>query len=191
MGTSVVLPKVLTVRLRATVPSRLLSQPLLGNLVRPAVSWTFNDISSGVGPYWVGPSPSTLDASPVLGVFRFEPCTSTTIASLLWSRAIPVFCSASSLAGDGRCSHSVPSRGSAPLRWSHVVAFPPTASQCSQFALLCRVSNTSRVLSPSSRSATYTSQAFSILAPPMGFCLQRSVHVPGRTPFGWPCPAFP
>jgi hypothetical protein len=53
------------------------------------------------------------------------------------------------------------------------------------------VSNTSRVLSPSSRSSAFTSQACSILAPPLGFCLQRFVRVLSRTPFGLPCPAFP
>jgi len=48
-----------------------------------------------------------------------------------------------------------------------------------------------RVLSPSSRPSATTSQAFSILAPSMGFCLQRFVRVLSRTPLGSPCPAFP
>ena len=72
-----------------------------------------------------------------------------------------------------------------------------TRSSCSQLAniaagcLLYGTSDTSRVLSPSLRPCINTSQACSILAPLMGFCLQRSVHVPSRTPFGSPCPAFP
>lgn len=53
------------------------------------------------------------------------------------------------------------------------------------------LSVTCRVLSPSSRPSATTSQACSILAPPMGFCLQRSVRILSRTPFGSPCPAFP
>lgn len=72
-----------------------------------------------------------------------------------------------------------------------------TRSSCSQLAniaagcLLYGTSGTSRVLSPSLRPCINTSQACSILAPLMGFCLQRSVHVLSRTPFGSPCPAFP
>jgi hypothetical protein len=60
-----------------------------------------------------------------------------------------------------------------------------------QVAPLCKAPNTSRVLSPSSRSCTDTCQACSIPAPLMGFCLQRSVHILSRTPLGSPCPAFP
>lgn len=56
---------------------------------------------------------------------------------------------------------------------------------------LHRSSNVSRVLSPSSRPPASTCRACSIPAPPLGFCLQRSVQVLSRTPFGWPCPAFP
>lgn len=60
-----------------------------------------------------------------------------------------------------------------------------------QVALLRKASDMSRVLSPSSRPCTDTRQACSIPAPLMGFCLQRSVHILSRTPFGSPCPAFP
>lgn len=73
----------------------------------------------------------------------------------------------------------------------HVAHLPHAASHRNMLALLRRTSNTSRVLSPSSRPCIDTCQACSIPAPLMGFCLQRSVHILSRTPFGSPCPAFP
>jgi len=72
-----------------------------------------------------------------------------------------------------------------------VVHLPHVASHRNALALLCRTSDTSRVLSPSLRPCINSCQACSILAPLMGFCLQRSVHILSRTPFGSPCPAFP
>jgi hypothetical protein len=72
-----------------------------------------------------------------------------------------------------------------------VVHLPHIASHRNMLALLCSASDTSRVLSPSSRPCIDTCQACSIPAPLMGFCLQRSVHILSRTPLGSPCPAFP
>lgn len=80
----------------------------------------------------------------------------------------------------------------------HVASHPQHACpaslvrpHCCRFRRVTWASDTSRVLSPSSRPCIDTCQACSIPAPLMGFCLQRSVHILSRTPLGSPCPAFP
>ena len=202
MGTSVCLSKVSDRCLRAADLSLAACAVHSGQCPRPAVATTFNDICSSVGPYRVGPSPATLDANPVLGVFRFELALHQSIQSVL--RAVPPSAlPRRSLApvalfprssGDRSPSLHVPAASLPEVLCpfsDHVVHLQRPASHRQTLALLRRTSNTSRVLSPSSRPCTNTCQACSIPAPLLGFCLQRSVHFLSRTPSGLPCPAVP
>jgi len=210
----VCLSKVLTVAfVPLSLPNHLRGPS--GQRPRPAVARTFNDMGSSVGPYRVGPSPATLDANPVLGVFRFELAHSQTFQCVV--RAVPPSAlprrSLASVAPfpcpSGDCSPSlhVPFASLPEVLCpfsGHAVHLPHAASHRNtlvpsrrlprsalQVAPPRRISDTPRVLSPSSRPCIDTCQACFIPAPLLGFCLQRSVHILSRTPLGSPCPAFP
>jgi len=160
----------------------------------PVVALTFNDISHGVGTHRVAPPPSTLDATPVLGGFRFWPAWCTTGRSVCPS-AVHALCSTSPLMEDGRRCHQA--RASLPevlfpfdaRMGSSVCAMVPRPSRDPHFSRRgCR--HVTGSLGPP-RASCSTCRACFIPAASMGFSLQRSVHVASRTPLGSPCPSFP
>jgi hypothetical protein len=160
----------------------------------PVVALTFNDISHGVGTHRVAPPPSTLDATPVLGGFRFWPAWCTTGRSVCPSAALAL-CSTSPLMEDGRRCHQA--RASLPevlfpfdaRMGSSVCAMVPRPSRNPRFSRHgCR--HVTGSLGPP-RASCSTCRACFIPVASMGFSLQRSVHVTSRTPLGSPCPSFP